>query len=156
LPALTIDLQDEGPPPVLLLGGALDAATRLRLREVVLPGLRNDWDDVVLDLAWLGYLDSQGTETLIELARAARGSVLLRGAHGLPFHVLESIDRRSVPANLVFDGISARPVDAPPRVGAIPIARGLRSVARRSPPVHGPVPHRSEAEGTPGRTARSA
>ena len=90
MPTLAIDPQEDGPPPVFLLGGTLDVATRIRLHEVLEPGLRAAWDDLVLDLTWLSYLDSHGVAALMELARAARGRIVLRNATALPRFVLGS------------------------------------------------------------------
>jgi len=155
LPALTIELQDPGPPPTFLLGGSLDAASRIRIPEVLLPGLQGGgWDGLVLDLTWLTYLDRQGLQSLIELAEAATGDLVLRSAQGLPLHVLGSIEPRFVPRNLRIEVPEAIPVAIPGR--ELVRSSGTRIARRRATPaVHG-ASRAPRADGSPRRRARSA
>jgi len=140
LPTLAIDLKDEGPPPVFLLGGELDVATGLRLTEVLLPGLRREWDDLVLDLTWLHYLDSQGLQAILRLATAARGRILLRNAQGLARFVLETSDVLASTPNLRLEPRVGQAVDVlspPPSTDARPGPRPSvqrRPVRRSAPP----------------------
>jgi hypothetical protein len=140
LTTLTIDLQDEGPPPVFLLGGALDLATRVRIDETLLPGVRDGWRDVVLDLTWLSYLDSLGLEAIARLAASTRGRVLLRNAHGLPRFVLESSETLSSVPNLRLEprvGLAVDAMPAPPVAAVRPVRRPMppRRPSHRSAPV---------------------
>lgn len=90
MPTLTIDLQDDGPPPVYLLGGTLDTASRVRIREVLRPLVAGGVPSLVLDLTWLQYLDRHGVQELTDLAAAAPGRIVLRNVQGLAKVELES------------------------------------------------------------------
>lgn len=163
MPTLAIDLLDEGPPPVFLLGGELDVATRVRLTEILLPGLRSGWDDLVLDLTWLHYLDSQGLAAIVGLASAARGRILLRNAQGLARFVLETSDALASTPNLRLEPRVGLAVDVPSSPAAAAAARPgsrppapRRPVHRSSPPatMHRLTSHPGRDD--PGRTTPNA
>jgi anti-sigma B factor antagonist len=87
--ALTVGLEDAGRRAIVRLAGELDMSSIPLLEGRLGPLLaRSDLDEIVFDLADLGFIDSSGLAVLVKVAGSGK-RVLLRRPSPLVREVIE-------------------------------------------------------------------
>lgn len=72
-PHLLVQLRPARQSLVVALRGELDLASAPRVAVVIEQALHDGWDDLVLDLRGLSFIDSAGLHLLLDLRRRVTG-----------------------------------------------------------------------------------